>query len=170
MDMARIGQFLSELRKEQNLTQAQLGEKIGVTNETVSRWETGTYLPPVESLQLLSELYHVSINEILSGERLSDTKYRDKAEENIKSALSESAFTLQEKITFFQRKWKKEHAFEMILEVIILLAFLVYGCIYDNGFQIPAIIGGFVLTIIQYNRMMAFVENYAYSGKNRADE
>ncbi len=54
----------------------------------------------------------------------------------------------------------------MILEVIILLAFLVYGCIYDNGFQIPAIIGGFVLTIIQYNRMMAFVENYAYSGKS----
>lgn len=165
MDMVKIGQFLSELRKEQNLTQAQLGEKIGVTNKTISHWETGTYMPPVEMLQLLSELYNVSINEILSGKRLGDTEYKEKAEENIKSALSESAFTLQEKITFFQKKWKKEHVFEMTLEAIILLAFLIYGCVYNNGLQILAIIGGFAWSIFQYNSMMAFVEKYAYNGK-----
>ena len=50
MDLLLIGKFIAELRKEQELTQEQLGEKLGVTNKTVSRWETGAYLPPAEAL------------------------------------------------------------------------------------------------------------------------
>ena len=46
MDLQKTGKFISNLRKEKGLTQEQLGEKLGVTNKTVSRWETGTYLPP----------------------------------------------------------------------------------------------------------------------------
>lgn len=57
MDMVKMGSFLAELRKEQKLTQSELGEKLGVTNKTVSRWETGTYMPPVEILEELSRLY-----------------------------------------------------------------------------------------------------------------
>ncbi|MDE6870006.1 MAG: helix-turn-helix domain-containing protein [Clostridia bacterium] len=72
MDMQKIGNFLAELRKSKNLTQDELGEQIGVTNKTVSRWENGNYLPPVEMLQMLSKLYDVSINELLSGARLND--------------------------------------------------------------------------------------------------
>lgn len=83
MDMQKIGYFLAELRKEKNLTQDELGEQIGVTNKTVSRWENGNYLPPVEILQILSNLYNVSINELLSGERLSDERYKEHAEEYI---------------------------------------------------------------------------------------
>ena len=70
MDMIKIGEFLAKLRKEQGWTQEQLGEKLGVTNKTVSRWEKGNYLPPVEMLQMMSEVYGLTINEILSGERL----------------------------------------------------------------------------------------------------
>lgn len=81
MDMQRVGDFLAELRKSKNLTQEQLGEKIGVTNKTVSRWENGNYLPPVEMLQILGNLYGVSINELLSGERLNDERYKENAEE-----------------------------------------------------------------------------------------
>ena len=51
MNLVQIGKFISGLRKEQGLTQEQLGEKIGVTNKTISRWETGTYLPPADALQ-----------------------------------------------------------------------------------------------------------------------
>ena len=47
MDMQKIGSFLAELRIEKNLTQDELGAQIGVTNKTISRWETGNYLPPV---------------------------------------------------------------------------------------------------------------------------
>ncbi len=90
MDMQKVGTFLSELRKERNLTQDELGEQIGVTNKTVSRWENGNYLPPVEMLQILSKLFDVSINEILNGERINDSDYKNISEENIKSALNES--------------------------------------------------------------------------------
>ena len=69
MDMQKIGAFLAELRKEKNLTQDELGEQIGVTNKTVSRWENGNYLPPVEMLQILSKFYNVSINEILKDRK-----------------------------------------------------------------------------------------------------
>lgn len=90
MDMKRIGAFLAELRKEKNLTQDELGEQIGVTNKTISRWENGNYLPPVEMLQILSKFYNVSINEILNGERINDCNYKNISEENVKSALNRS--------------------------------------------------------------------------------
>lgn len=87
MDMQKVGRFLKELRKENNMTQEQLGERIGVTNKTISRWETGNYMPPVENLKLLSDIYQVSINEILAGERLAQDNYMEAAEENITTAL-----------------------------------------------------------------------------------
>ncbi len=87
MDMQKIGAFLAELRKENKYTQDELGEKIGVTNKTVSRWENGNYLPPVEMLQILSKLYNVSINELLSGERLNEKQYKENAEEYIVADL-----------------------------------------------------------------------------------
>ena len=65
MDLIQIGKFIAKLRKEQGLTQEQLGEKIGVTNKTVSRWETGVYLPPADAMLALGELFNVSVNEIL---------------------------------------------------------------------------------------------------------
>ena len=50
MDLINTGKFIADLRKEKGLTQAQLGERIGVTNKTTSRWETGVYLPPADAL------------------------------------------------------------------------------------------------------------------------
>ncbi|MDE7082582.1 MAG: helix-turn-helix domain-containing protein [Clostridia bacterium] len=83
MDMQKIGAFLAELRKEKKLTQDELGEQIGVTNKTVSRWENGNYLPPAEVLLILSKFYKISINELLSGERLNEEHYKENAEEYI---------------------------------------------------------------------------------------
>ncbi len=99
MDTVMIGKFLKELRKEKGYTQETLGEKIGVTNKTVSRWETGTYMPPVECLVMLSDIYDVSINEIVAGQRLSQSEFNDKAEENLSEALrlSENEYKQREK-------------------------------------------------------------------------
>ena len=99
MDMVKIGKFLKELRKEKGLTQETLGEKVGVTNKTVSRWETRTYMPPVECLVLLSDIYGVSINEIVAGQRLSETEFTNAAEENLSEALllSENIYKQREK-------------------------------------------------------------------------
>ena len=70
MDTVKIGKFLAGLRHERELTQEQLAERLGTSNKTISRWENGNYMPPVEMLAELSEFYGVSINEILSGRRL----------------------------------------------------------------------------------------------------
>ena len=115
MDLSKIGKFISELRKENGFTQEQLGEKIGVSNKTVSRWETGTYLPPADTLLILSELFNVTINEILSGKRLSKEEYRDAAEENLKQSIKTSSFSLKEKMDYFKKKWLKEHIAIMFL-------------------------------------------------------
>ena len=119
MDIQKIGVFLSELRKEKNLTQDELGEQIGVTNKTVSRWENGNYLPPVEILQILSKFYDVSINEILNGERINDSDYKKVSEENVKSALNRTNVII--------RKQKK--IMNWIIAIIVALLYIVISLI-----------------------------------------
>lgn len=89
MDIQKIGAFLKELRKQNNMTQEQLGIRVGVTNKTVSRWETGKYMPPVECLKLLSDIYQITINEILMGEKLNEEHYKEASENNITIVLEE---------------------------------------------------------------------------------
>ena len=90
MDTKKIGIFLKDLRNENGMTQEQLGQKLGVSNKTISRWETGKYMPPVESLNMLSDIYNISINEILAGERVSGDEFAKIAEENITAVLAET--------------------------------------------------------------------------------
>ena len=72
MDQRKIGSFLKELRKEKNITQEELAEKMNVSNRTVSRWETGANMPDIGLLVELAEFYDVSIPEIINGERKSE--------------------------------------------------------------------------------------------------
>ena len=69
MDQIKIGKFIATLRRQSGLTQEKLGEKIGVTNKTISRWENGNYMPDIEMLQLLAKEFNVSINELLAGQK-----------------------------------------------------------------------------------------------------
>lgn len=117
MDMQKVGRFLKELRKENNMTQEQLGEKIGVTNKTISRWETGNYMPPVENLKLLSDIYQVSINEILAGERLAQDNYIEAAEENITTAL--------EKMEEKNKRFENHMLIIMVITAILAVAIIV---------------------------------------------
>ena len=168
MDMVKMGSFLAELRKERKLTQAELGEKIGVTNKTVSRWETGSYMPPVEMLEELSKLYGLSINELLSGKKLSTEEYKEMAEENIRETLNASTFGLKEKQEFFKRKWRKEHISTI---VCVSVAWLVLGVslkLQGTGIYLIGTVEG-ILAVLFYgalnNRMMAYVEDHIYGGK-----
>ena len=69
MDPVQMGRFLARLRKEAGLTQEALGQTLGVTNKTVSRWENGNYLPDLEMLQLLGARFGVSVDELICGAR-----------------------------------------------------------------------------------------------------
>ena len=72
MDQIKIGAFLKELRKEKEMTQEQLAEKLSVSGRTVSRWETGSNMPDIGMLVVLADFYEVSIPEIIAGERKSE--------------------------------------------------------------------------------------------------
>jgi transcriptional regulator with XRE-family HTH domain len=69
MDNGKLGKFLAELRKEKGLTQEKLAELIDCDNRTISKWETGVYTPPIQYLTKLSDLYNISIAEIMQCER-----------------------------------------------------------------------------------------------------
>lgn len=83
MNQELTGKFISQLRKEKNLTQKELADRLGISDKTVSKWETGNGMPDVSLLQPLCKELSVNLNELLSGERLSEESYSGKAEENM---------------------------------------------------------------------------------------
>ena len=91
MDQIKTGQFIKTCRKEKNLTQREVAEKLNISEKTVSKWETGNGLPEVSLMLPLCELLQISVNELLSGERLDEKRYVEKAEQNIISLMDEKA-------------------------------------------------------------------------------
>ena len=91
MDQVKTGRFIKALRKENNLTQREVAEKLNISEKTVSKWETGNGLPEVGLMLPLCELLGISVNELLSGERLDEKRYFEKAEQNIMSLIEEKA-------------------------------------------------------------------------------
>lgn len=89
MDQIKIGRFISAIRKEQNFTQRQLAEKLNISDKTVSKWECGNGLPEVSLMLPLCDALKINVNELLSGERLSDDNYHEKAEENVMDLIRE---------------------------------------------------------------------------------
>ena len=114
MDQIKIGTFLKLLRKEKNLTQEQLAERLGVSNRTVSRWENGNNMPDISLLSEIAEFYDVSIPELIYGERKS---------ENMREEAKEVAETMSD-----YAKAEKETLVKSIrnMSLIGLLALIIY--------------------------------------------
>lgn len=89
MDQKRIGAFIAQCRKEKKLTQMQLAELLGITNQAVSKWENGKGMPDMSLLQPLCDSLGISLNELFSGEHISAEEYKGKAEENISKLFKE---------------------------------------------------------------------------------
>ena len=164
MNQIKIGKFIATLRKEKDLTQEQLGEKLGVTNKTISRWENGNYMPDIEMLSLLAKEFDVSINELISGERLLLDDFKKAADNNLVTALNNSTFTLKEKIAFFKKKWLREHIATIAICVVVWIGIMLLVAL-NNSYALLGAIGSILAMlfyVVLYNRMMAYVENHAY--------
>lgn len=83
MDMIKVGRFISTKRKEQNLTQMQLAEKLSITDRAVSKWECGKALPDSSIMIELCEILNISVNELLTGEEIEMEKYDKQVEQNL---------------------------------------------------------------------------------------
>ena len=83
MDQKQIGKFIAERRRAQSLTQRQLADALSISDKTISKWECGNGLPEVSLMLPLCEKLNINVNELLSGECLSETQYFEKAEDNM---------------------------------------------------------------------------------------
>lgn len=112
MDQRQIGAFIAQLRRERGWTQEELGERLGVTNKTVSRWENGNYMPSIEMLALLGRTFGVSLNELVQGRRLeAEDSFRAAAEENLTSALERPGARLL--------RWLDRHMLTMVVTLLL---------------------------------------------------
>ena len=108
-----IGKFIQEIRKEKGLTQKELAELIGVSDKTISKWENGNSSPDTSMLMSLSEALEVTVNELLSAERIAPENYSMKAEETIMTLMKEN------------EAGKRTHLISQIIGVLlIVLAFI----------------------------------------------
>lgn len=120
MDAVKCGEFIAELRKQKNLTQKDLANKLNVSDKAISRWETGKGFPDVDSLQALSDFFNISINELLAGEKAEVKTIEEIAEENIISAIVE---------TEKSKKMKKSTVTLSITTSLILIIPLLKGSV-----------------------------------------
>ena len=111
--MQDIGKRIISLRKNKNMTQVDLADKLGISYQAVSSWERGRGMPDISSLDALCNDLDVSVNELLSGEVLPPEFYEKKAEENMKTLIKEN------------EKNTKGNWIQMILgEVLVIVAFV----------------------------------------------
>ncbi len=81
MDQIKIGRFIAECRKKVNLTQIQLAEKLGITDKAISKWERGMAMPDSSIMLELCDILSISVNELLSGEKISMENSNQKNEQ-----------------------------------------------------------------------------------------
>lgn len=160
MERKTIGAFLSALRKANGMTQQEVADKLNVSNKTVSKWERDEGYPEIMMLPAIAELYSVSVDEILRGERITkaDNEERKdtKSEERIKYLI--------EKATV---KFKNNSIISVILGVVaLILAYTIADIVYNYnvlwvGYVIILILvaSSIAVTLIAFNNLLSGLDN-----------
>ena len=170
MDQIKIGKFIAEMRKEQNLTQIEMAEKLGISNKTVSKWECGNGMPDYAVMEGLCDILQINVNELLSGERLPSKDYNKKAEENMMNLIQESSVN------------KKREKREMILAVLGILGIFVvviwniimFGGVAEIGnfMDVPTfsyVISIFILVLALAGKLKDFLKAFSIAIKRNVE-
>ena len=89
VDTQKVGTFIAQCRKEHNWTQKELGEKLGVTDKAVSKWENGRSFPDITLLESLCETFDISVSELLSGKKIEPEDYKKETERLLIQSIGE---------------------------------------------------------------------------------
>ena len=142
MDQIKIGKFIAQCRKKNNLTQMQLAEKLGITDRAISKWENGKGMPDSSIMLDLCKELKISVNELLSGEVLEMNNYNEKLEKNLIEMVKQ-----------------KEEADKRLLKMEVIIGYfssaIFFAFIFIASYiqmadwlRILLIVSGFVLFII----------------------
>lgn len=154
VDQKKVALFLKELRKEKNMTQEVLAEKLNVSNRTISRWETGSNMPDISLLVELSEIYMVSIPEIIDGERKSE-----KMDQEVKDTAIKMAEYGKNEVKI-ERK-KIIGSLSALFGVFVIISALAIFPNESSWGSIYSIIGGIILIVGVYLRFITILEKRA---------
>ncbi len=117
MNQEKIGKFIATCRKEKNLTQQVLAEKLGISDRTIGNWENGRNMPDLSLFNHLCSELGITVNELISGEKLSKQEYQEKLEENMMNTINYSSEKL--------KKVKKNKIFIIILTILATIVSIV---------------------------------------------
>ena len=123
MNQEKIGKFIAKCRKEKSFTQSQLADKLNISNKAISKWETGRGIPDASIMLELCTYLGITVNELLSGEKLEEGEYKEKANENIINIAKES-----------EKNKKVKNKIIIVLTIIIIFSILllITNIIYRN--------------------------------------
>lgn len=148
MNQEAIGKFISNCRKDKGLTQMQLAEKLNITNRAVSKWETGKSCPDVSIMLELCDILEITVNELLSGERISMENYQKKAEENL--------FELQHKKNKAQKSLLRVELIWLSIAVLVSPIHFAINYYYpenkDTGVGLLITLAGIIMFVIYFIR------------------
>ncbi|MBR3163065.1 MAG: helix-turn-helix transcriptional regulator [Clostridia bacterium] len=142
MDQIKIGKFIAECRKKNNLTQLQLAEKLNITDRAISKWENGKGMPDSSIMLDLCNELKISVNELLSGEAIKMDIYNEKIEQNLIDMVKQK-----------EESDKRLLIMEIVIGVLISMVFFVLIFIasfveMEAWLRITLIVTGFIPFII----------------------
>lgn len=116
MDNQKLGIFITELRKEKGLTQAQLAQKLNVTDKAVSKWERGVGFPDIKLLEPLADVLDISLLELMNSERLPKT--------TVSAPDTTDAFQNVIDLASYERKIERQRIALVTLFIVLLIALI----------------------------------------------
>ena len=142
MDQVKIGKFIAECRKNNNLTQKQLAEKLNITDRAISKWENGKSLPDSSIMLELCDILKISVNDLLNGEVVLVDKYKEKSEKLLLE-MAKQKEEADKRLLFL----------EIVIgafSVIVLLGFSLVAAFFQmpDWLKVVLVIIGFILGII----------------------
>ena len=156
MDQIKIGKFIADCRKKQNLTQMQLAEELNVTDRAVSKWERGKAMPDSSIMLKLCALLKINVNELLSGEEIDMENYNKELEKNLLEAV-------KQKEQADKRLLRLEVVIGAICILVLLAACIVAGYVeLEEWKRVIIVIAGLVPLIISLPFMLKIEQVAGY--------
>ena len=142
MDQIKIGKFIQEKRKEKNITQSELAEKLNISDRAISKWENGNCLPDAGNMPILCDILGITINDLFSGEKVDMKNNEKKLEENL---LEMTALKEEQDKRLLRLEWLIGALALIILFTAIGISFLVD---MDEWLRGLIIAGGIIVFLI----------------------